>query len=99
MTKILSKNKKAESNIDETLEHLYTFDRENTSSLDSIDQDITTMEDYLKQLDAKYGGPRIEINNYISGSVLKPEFSNDSLKSNNSYTVFNNTQLDKDSPM
>ncbi|WEZ63245.1 LXG domain-containing protein [Bacillus subtilis] len=95
----VEKIKKAESNIDETLEHLYTFDRENTSSLDSIDQDITTMEDYLKQLDAKYGGPRIEINNYISGSVLKPEFSNDSLKSNYSYTAFNNAQLDKDSPM
>lgn len=95
----VEKIKKADSNLDETLEHLYTFDRENTSSLDSIDQDITTMEDYLKQLDAKYGGPRFEINNYISGSVLKPDFGNDTPKSINNSTAFNNVQLDKDSPM
>ncbi|MEC0494475.1 ribonuclease YeeF family protein [Bacillus glycinifermentans] len=62
--------KKAQRQISDTLEKLHTFDREQTKALEAARQDLDTMMQYVEQLEKMYTGPRIEIQEYQSGSVL-----------------------------
>ncbi|MES9689640.1 LXG domain-containing protein [Bacillus sp. JJ353] len=62
--------KKAQRQISDTLEKLHTFDREQTKALEAARQDLDTMMQYVEQLEKMYTGPRIEIQDYQSGSVL-----------------------------
>ncbi|MBG9913424.1 ribonuclease YeeF family protein [Bacillus sonorensis] len=65
--------KKAKRQISETLEKLHTFDREQTNALKAARQDLDTMKQYVEQLEKMYTGPKIEIQDYQSGSILEPQ--------------------------
>jgi hypothetical protein len=67
--------KKAQRQISETLEKLHTFDREQTNALKAARDDLDTMKQYIQQLERMYTGPKIEISEYKSGSILKSELS------------------------
>ncbi|WP_195259036.1 ribonuclease YeeF family protein, partial [Bacillus paralicheniformis] len=62
--------KKAQRQISETLEKLHTFDREQTNALKAARDDLDTMKQYIQQLERMYTGPKIEISEYKSGSIL-----------------------------
>ncbi|MED1739328.1 T7SS effector LXG polymorphic toxin [Bacillus swezeyi] len=67
-------NRKALKEINQTIEKLHTFDREQTNALKTAEQDLETMQQYIKRLEKMYtSGPRIEIMNYEKGSILKPD--------------------------
>ncbi|MFN2746614.1 ribonuclease YeeF family protein [Bacillus sp. z60-18] len=68
--------KKAQRQISETIEKLHTFDREQTNALKNAREDLDTMKQYIEQLEKMYTGPKIEISQYKSGSIL--EAPNDS---------------------
>ncbi|MEC0497005.1 T7SS effector LXG polymorphic toxin [Bacillus glycinifermentans] len=66
-------NRKALTNINQTIEKLHTFDREQTSALKTAENDLETMQQYIKRLEKMYTGPKIEIATYQKGSILKPD--------------------------
>ncbi|MGN9866613.1 T7SS effector LXG polymorphic toxin [Bacillus swezeyi] len=67
-------NRKALKEINQTIEKLHTFDREQTNALKTAEQDLETMQQYIKRLEKMYtSGPRIEIMNYEKGAILKPD--------------------------
>ncbi|MEC0753724.1 LXG domain-containing protein [Bacillus haynesii] len=66
-------SKKAQRQISETLEKLHTFDREQTNALKAAKEDLDTMKQYIQQMEKMYTGPKIEISEYKSGSILKPQ--------------------------
>lgn len=72
-TAVSENAKKAQRQISDTLEKLHTFDREQTNSLKAARQDLDTMMQYIEQLEKMYTGPKIEIQDYQSGSILKPQ--------------------------
>ncbi|MDA1475259.1 T7SS effector LXG polymorphic toxin [Bacillus changyiensis] len=67
--------KQALKEINDTLEKLNTFDREQTNELKTASNDLQTMKTYMKTLGKMYtsSGPRIEINTYKKGSILESE--------------------------
>ncbi|MDA1478264.1 T7SS effector LXG polymorphic toxin [Bacillus changyiensis] len=67
--------KQALKEINDTLEKLNTFDREQTNELKTASNDLQTMKTYMKKLGKMYtsSGPRIEINTYKKGSILESE--------------------------
>ncbi|AJO18533.1 putative toxin component [Bacillus paralicheniformis] len=65
-------NRKALKEINQTIEKLHTFDREQTSALKTAEQDLETMQKYITELEKMYTGPKIEITSYKKGSILKP---------------------------
>ncbi|MCY8581658.1 T7SS effector LXG polymorphic toxin [Bacillus haynesii] len=66
-------NQKALKEINQTIEKLHTFDREQTSALKTAEQDLETMQRYITRLEKMYTGPKIEITGYQKGSILKPD--------------------------
>ncbi|MEH6974265.1 ribonuclease YeeF family protein, partial [Bacillus sp. JJ675] len=66
-------NRKALTDINQTIEKLHTFDREQTSALKTAENDLETMQQYIKRLEKMYTGPKIEIAAYQKGSILKPD--------------------------
>ncbi|WMW45492.1 T7SS effector LXG polymorphic toxin [Bacillus paralicheniformis] len=66
-------NRKALKEINQTIEKLHTFDREQTSALKTAEQDLETMQKYITELEKMYTGPKIEITSYKKGSILKPD--------------------------
>ncbi|MCY8035655.1 T7SS effector LXG polymorphic toxin [Bacillus sonorensis] len=66
-------NRKALTDVNQTIEKLHTFDREQTSGLKTAEQDLETMQQYIKRLEKMYTGPKIEIATYQKGSILKPD--------------------------
>ncbi len=66
-------NRKALKEINQTIEKLYTFDREQTSALKTAENDLETMQRYISRLEKMYTGPKIEITGYQKGSILKPD--------------------------
>ncbi|NPC92332.1 hypothetical protein HOO54_08870 [Bacillus sp. WMMC1349] len=66
--------KQALKEINDTLEKLNTFDREQTNELKTAANDLETMKTYMKTLGKMYtSGPKIEINTYEKGSILKSQ--------------------------
>ncbi|MCU4668112.1 T7SS effector LXG polymorphic toxin [Bacillus paralicheniformis] len=66
-------NRKALKEINQTIEKLHTFDREQTSALKTAENDLETMQRYISRLEKMYTGPKIEIADYQKGSILKPD--------------------------
>ncbi|MCY8579350.1 T7SS effector LXG polymorphic toxin [Bacillus haynesii] len=66
-------NQKALKEINQTIEKLHAFDREQTSALKTAEQDLETMQKYITELEKMYTGPKIEITSYKKGSILKPD--------------------------
>ncbi|KAA0813194.1 integrase [Bacillus licheniformis] len=66
-------NRKALKEINQTIEKLYTFDREQTSALKTAENDLETMQRYISRLEKMYTGPKIEITGYQKGAILKPD--------------------------
>ncbi|WP_186438747.1 ribonuclease YeeF family protein, partial [Bacillus paralicheniformis] len=66
-------NQKALKEINQTIEKLYTFDREQTSALKTAENDLETMQRYITRLEKMYTGPKIEITGYQKGSILKSD--------------------------
>ncbi|MGR3206665.1 T7SS effector LXG polymorphic toxin [Bacillus glycinifermentans] len=66
-------NRKALTDINQTIEKLHTFDREQTSTLKTAESDLDTMQKYITRLEKMYTGPKIEIATYQKGSILKPD--------------------------
>ncbi|MGG3628328.1 LXG domain-containing protein [Bacillus licheniformis] len=66
-------NRKALKEINQTIEKLHTFDREQTSALKTAENDLETMQRYITRLEKMYTGPKIEIASYQKGSILKPD--------------------------
>ncbi|MCY8565308.1 T7SS effector LXG polymorphic toxin [Bacillus sonorensis] len=66
-------NQKAKKEISNTLEKLHAFDREQTNALKTAENDLETMQQYIKRLEKMYTGPKIEIATYQKGSILKPD--------------------------
>ncbi|ATH95195.1 T7SS effector LXG polymorphic toxin [Bacillus glycinifermentans] len=66
-------NRKALTDINQTIEKLHTFDREQTSTLKTAESDLETMQKYIARLEKMYTGPKIEITTYQKGSILKPD--------------------------
>lgn len=89
--------KKAQRQISETLEKLHTFDREQTNALKAARDDLDTMKQYIQQLEKMYTGPKIEISEYKSGSILKPQ--NDSTISQASAGLQSDLQNPGETPM
>lgn len=89
--------KKAQRQISETLEKLHTFDREQTNALKAARDDLDTMKQYIQQLERMYTGPKIEISEYKSGSILKPQ--NDSTISQAPGGLQNDLQNPGETPM
>ncbi|MCY7752977.1 LXG domain-containing protein [Bacillus haynesii] len=90
-------SKKAQRQISETLEKLHTFDREQTNALKAAKEDLDTMKQYIQQLEKMYTGPKIEISEYKSGSILKPQ--NDSTISQAPGSLQNDLQNPGETPM
>ncbi|MEC1268239.1 LXG domain-containing protein [Bacillus vallismortis] len=72
-TAVHENTKKAERQINETIEKLHTFDREQAAALTTAEQDLTTMKQYIDQLKQMYTGPKIEISTYQSGAIFEPQ--------------------------
>ncbi|MDU0416391.1 T7SS effector LXG polymorphic toxin, partial [Bacillus paralicheniformis] len=89
--------KKAQRQISETLEKLHTFDREQTNALKAARDDLDTMKQYIQQLERMYTGPKIEISEYKSGSILNPQ--NDSTISQASGGLQSDLQNPGETPM
>ncbi|CAI8941313.1 T7SS effector LXG polymorphic toxin [Bacillus sp. IT-13CA1] len=66
-------NRKASKEINQTIEKLHTFDREQTSALKTAENDLETMQRYISRLEKMYTGPKIEITGYQKGLILKPD--------------------------
>ncbi|NUJ16910.1 hypothetical protein FKN04_09925 [Bacillus glycinifermentans] len=66
-------NRKALKDINQTIEKLHTFDREQTNALKTAENDLETMQRYITRLEKMYTGPKIEIATYQKGSILKPD--------------------------
>ncbi|MEC3605679.1 T7SS effector LXG polymorphic toxin [Bacillus glycinifermentans] len=66
-------NRKAMKDINQTIEKLHTFDREQTNALKTAENDLETMQRYIARLEKMYTGPKIEIATYQKGSILKPD--------------------------
>ncbi|MCY8048336.1 T7SS effector LXG polymorphic toxin [Bacillus haynesii] len=66
-------NQKALKEINQTIEKLHAFDREQTNALKTAEQDLETMKKYTTELEKMYTGPKIEITSYKKGSILKPD--------------------------
>ncbi|MEM5838833.1 T7SS effector LXG polymorphic toxin [Bacillus sp. LMB3902] len=66
-------NRKAIKDINQTIEKLHTFDREQTNALKTAENDLETMQKYIARLEKMYTGPKIEITGYQKGSILKAE--------------------------
>ncbi|MCY9220147.1 T7SS effector LXG polymorphic toxin [Bacillus licheniformis] len=66
-------NQKALKEINQTIEKLHAFDREQTSALKTAENDLETMQRYISRLEKMYTGPKIEITGYQKGSILKPD--------------------------
>ncbi|MFO6497606.1 T7SS effector LXG polymorphic toxin [Bacillus sp. z60-11] len=66
-------NRKATKDINQTIEKLHTFDREQTNALKTAENDLETMQKYITWLEKMYTGPKIEITGYQKGSILKPD--------------------------
>ncbi|MEK5502043.1 T7SS effector LXG polymorphic toxin [Bacillus sp. FSL M8-0168] len=66
-------NRKALKDINQTIEKLHTFDREQTNALKTAENDLETMQRYIERLEKMYTGPKIEITGYQKGSILKPD--------------------------
>ncbi|MCY8573787.1 T7SS effector LXG polymorphic toxin [Bacillus haynesii] len=66
-------NRKALKEINQTIEKLHAFDREQTSALKTAENDLETMQRYISRLEKMYTGPKIEITSYQKGSILKPD--------------------------
>ncbi|MEC0792844.1 ribonuclease YeeF family protein [Bacillus licheniformis] len=66
-------NRKALKEINQTIEKLHAFDREQTSALKTAENDLETMQRYITRLEKMYTGPKIEITGYQKGSILKPD--------------------------
>ncbi|MEC1439820.1 T7SS effector LXG polymorphic toxin [Bacillus sonorensis] len=66
-------NRKAMKDINQTIEKLHTFDREQTNALKTAENDLGTMQRYIIRLEKMYTGPKIEITSYQKGSILKPD--------------------------
>ncbi|MEH6972401.1 MULTISPECIES: T7SS effector LXG polymorphic toxin [unclassified Bacillus (in: firmicutes)] len=66
-------NRKALTDINQTIEKLHTFDREQTTALKTAENDLDTMQRYIARLEKMYTGPTIEIETYQKGSILKPD--------------------------
>ncbi|WHX88036.1 T7SS effector LXG polymorphic toxin [Bacillus paralicheniformis] len=64
---------KALKEINQTIEKLHTFDREQTNILKTAENDLETMQRYIARLEKMYTGPKIEIADYQKGSILKPD--------------------------
>ncbi|MFN2747191.1 ribonuclease YeeF family protein, partial [Bacillus sp. z60-18] len=70
-------NRKALKEINQTIEKLHTFDREQTSAFKTAENDLETMQKYITRLEKMYTGPKIEITGYQKGSILKPDEMDD----------------------
>ncbi|TWJ45708.1 Ribonuclease YxiD [Bacillus paralicheniformis] len=66
-------NQKSLKEINQTIEKLHTFDREQTNALKTAENDLETMQRYITRLEKMYTGPKIEITGYQKGSILKPD--------------------------
>ncbi|UOY88646.1 T7SS effector LXG polymorphic toxin [Bacillus glycinifermentans] len=66
-------NRKALTDVNQTIEKLHTFDREQSNSLKTAEQDLETMQKYITRLEKMYTGPKIEITGYQKGSILKSD--------------------------
>ncbi|MDU0069789.1 MULTISPECIES: ribonuclease YeeF family protein [Bacillus] len=66
-------NRRALKDINQTIEKLHTFDREQTNALKTAENDLGTMQRYITRLEKMYTGPKIEITSYQKGSILKPD--------------------------
>ncbi|MCY8025648.1 T7SS effector LXG polymorphic toxin [Bacillus sonorensis] len=66
-------NRKALTDINQTIEKLHAFDREQTNALNTAENDLETMQKYIARLEKMYTGPKIEITGYQKGSILKPD--------------------------
>ncbi|GIN66731.1 T7SS effector LXG polymorphic toxin [Bacillus sonorensis] len=66
-------NRKALTDINQTIEKLHTFDREQTNALKTAENDLETMQKYIARLEKMYTGPKIEITGYQKGTILKPD--------------------------
>ncbi|ATH94560.1 T7SS effector LXG polymorphic toxin [Bacillus glycinifermentans] len=66
-------NRKALKDINQTIEKLHTFDREQTNALKTAENDLETMQQYIKRLEKMYTGPKVEITGYQKGSILKSD--------------------------
>ncbi|MCZ0068991.1 LXG domain-containing protein [Bacillus sonorensis] len=66
-------NRKAMKDINQTIEKLHAFDREQTNALKTAENDLETMQRYITRLEKMYTGPKIEITGYQKGSILKPD--------------------------
>ncbi len=66
-------NRKAMKDINQTIEKLHTFDREQTNALKTAENDLETMQKYISRLEKMYTGPKIEITSYQKGAILKPD--------------------------
>ncbi|MEC0764914.1 T7SS effector LXG polymorphic toxin [Bacillus haynesii] len=66
-------NQKALKEINQTIEKLHTFDREQTNALKTAENDLETMQRYITRLEKMYTDPKIEIAGYQKGSILKPD--------------------------
>ena len=66
-------NRKALTDINQTIEKLHTFDREQTNALKIAENDLETMQTYIARLEKMYTGLKIEIASYQKGSILKPD--------------------------
>ncbi|MEK5500764.1 T7SS effector LXG polymorphic toxin [Bacillus sp. FSL M8-0168] len=66
-------NRKALTDINQTIEKLHTFDREQTNALKNAENDLETMQTYIARLEKMYTGPKIEITGYQKGAILKPD--------------------------
>ncbi|MGG1240517.1 T7SS effector LXG polymorphic toxin [Bacillus sonorensis] len=66
-------NRKAMKDINQTIEKLHTFDREQSNALKTAENDLGTMQRYITRLEKMYTSPKIEITSYQKGSILKPD--------------------------
>ncbi|MEK4380162.1 T7SS effector LXG polymorphic toxin [Bacillus sp. FSL R5-0434] len=87
----------AERLITDTLHKLFQFDGQQTQALETAKSDFQTMKKYIDQLETMYTGPKIEITDYKSGSILK---SQEEEKINQTFGAINSQMKQPDdSPM
>lgn len=67
---------RANKEIDQTIEDLGNFDRNQTKELDSVEQDIQLMKSYISEIQAMFRSGELSVENYTKGQLNNSFFQN-----------------------
>lgn len=83
-SEFINQSKKADTERELTIEKLNEYDTHNSSSLDAVNQDIDSMDQYVQQIQGLFKSKEINISAYQSGSLLE-KLSNTDVNSTSRY--------------